>query len=156
MNMLGARIFNIWKNFIISQLLLMLIIGIATYFSLKVLGVPYALGLSVLAGVCEGIPHFGPVIAATAAIIIAYIKGSTILAGPKLAAGPDRTGSHASDPMGGKLANQAQTGQFNAGYSSADRLDRHDIFWIVVRRAWLAPFDSDFFDNSGNNLLFLL
>lgn len=53
-----------------GELLLMLVIGIMTYFGLILLGIPYALPLAVLAGLLEAVPNLGPTIAAIPAILI--------------------------------------------------------------------------------------
>lgn len=55
-----------------GQLTLMLIIGIMTYVSLILLGIPYALPLSVLAGLLEAVPNLGPTIAAIPAVLIGF------------------------------------------------------------------------------------
>lgn len=49
----------------------MTIIGVVTYVSLSLMGVPYALALALIAGLLEIIPHFGPIIAAIPAILVA-------------------------------------------------------------------------------------
>ena len=48
----------------------MVIIGFMTYFSLIILGIPYALPLAVLAGILEIVPNLGPTIAAIPAIFM--------------------------------------------------------------------------------------
>lgn len=53
-----------------GELILMAIIGFATYFGLLLLGIPYALPLAVLAGLLELVPNLGPVIAAIPAILL--------------------------------------------------------------------------------------
>lgn len=53
-----------------GELILMLIIGVMTYLSLIILGIPYALPLAVLAGILEAVPNLGPTIAAIPAILI--------------------------------------------------------------------------------------
>lgn len=68
-----------------GELLLMLIIGLMTYVTLVLFRVPYALPLSILAGLLEIVPNVGPTVAAIPAIIIAYIAhgpvtGSIVLA----------------------------------------------------------------------------
>ena len=53
-----------------GQLVLMVIIGLMTYLSLILLGIPYALPLAVLAGILELVPNLGPTIAAIPAIFM--------------------------------------------------------------------------------------
>lgn len=53
-----------------GQLALMILVGVSTYAGLRLLGIPYALPLALLAGVLEIVPYLGPVVAAIPAIII--------------------------------------------------------------------------------------
>lgn len=53
-----------------GELVLMLIIGIMTYFGLLLLGVPFALPLAVIAGLLELVPNLGPTMAAIPALVI--------------------------------------------------------------------------------------
>jgi len=55
-----------------AQLFLMFMIWISTYLGLLILGIPYALPLSILAGLLEIVPNIGPVIAAIPAVIIGF------------------------------------------------------------------------------------
>ncbi|MEL7568761.1 MAG: AI-2E family transporter [Bacillota bacterium] len=77
--MLLKRITGIWINYLKSQLVLMVIIGVLTYIFGKLIGLPNIFLLSVIAGVGEGIPQIGPMIATIPAVIIAFTKGSTVL-----------------------------------------------------------------------------
>lgn len=54
-----------------GQLMLALTIGLATYIGLLLLGIPYALALSIFAGLLEIVPIIGPIISAIPAILIA-------------------------------------------------------------------------------------
>ena len=56
-----------------GQLVLSVIIGLLSYIGLTVMGIPYALPLSLIAGVLEVIPVIGPIIAAIPAILIAVV-----------------------------------------------------------------------------------
>ena len=58
-----------------GQALLMVIIGVLTYLTLVILGVPNALFLAVFAGVMEIIPIFGPIFGAIPAILMAWTTG---------------------------------------------------------------------------------
>ena len=53
-----------------GQLLVMFVIGLATFLGLVLLGIPYALPLAILAGLLEIVPTLGPIIAAIPSIII--------------------------------------------------------------------------------------
>ncbi|MDO8452793.1 MAG: AI-2E family transporter [bacterium] len=55
-----------------GEVILMLIIGIATYIGLLLLGVPNALPLSILAGLFELLPNVGPTLAAVPAVLLAF------------------------------------------------------------------------------------
>lgn len=68
LNKLEARLGG-WAR---GQLSLMLVVGIATYVGLKLLGVPFALPLAILAGLLEIIPFVGPFVAAVPAVIIGF------------------------------------------------------------------------------------
>ncbi|OGJ64001.1 hypothetical protein A3E47_02770 [Candidatus Peribacteria bacterium RIFCSPHIGHO2_12_FULL_54_10] len=57
-----------------GQLLLGLSIGLLVFLALTILGMPYALTLSVLAGFTEFIPYVGPFIAAIPAVLIALTQ----------------------------------------------------------------------------------
>ena len=54
-----------------GQMVLSVIIGLLSYIGLTVLNIPYALPLSLIAGVLEVIPVMGPIISAIPAILIA-------------------------------------------------------------------------------------
>ncbi|MBI2327305.1 AI-2E family transporter [Candidatus Curtissbacteria bacterium] len=53
-----------------GQLSLSLIIGILTYIGLRILGIPYALPLALIAGILEIIPIIGPIISAIPAVLV--------------------------------------------------------------------------------------
>jgi predicted PurR-regulated permease PerM len=56
-----------------GQLILMIIIGVATYIGLSFLGIDYALALAVIAGTLECVPTIGPIMSAIPAIIVAFV-----------------------------------------------------------------------------------
>lgn len=58
-------------HWIRGQLTLSIIIGVASFFGLKALNVPYALPLALIAGIMEIIPIVGPILSALPAILIA-------------------------------------------------------------------------------------
>ena len=55
-----------------GELFLMFVVGLSNYFGFKLLGVPYALPLSILAGILEAVPYIGPILAAVPAVIIGF------------------------------------------------------------------------------------
>lgn len=59
-------------RWLLGQLLLMTIIGIATYIGLLLLGVKYALPLGIIAGLLEAIPNLGPTVAAIPAFLVGF------------------------------------------------------------------------------------
>lgn len=64
-------------NWLRGQIILAIIIGVACYIVLSILGVPYALALAVLAGVLEIVPIIGPIVAGVTAGLVALIVGET-------------------------------------------------------------------------------
>jgi len=71
-------------SWIRGQLLLMLSIGLASFVGLAILGIKYAVGLSLVAGIFEAIPLLGPTLTAILAGIVAFaespIKGIGVIA----------------------------------------------------------------------------
>jgi predicted PurR-regulated permease PerM len=59
-------------QWLVGQLLLMVIIGVSTYIGLLILGVKYALPLGIIAGALEAIPTIGPTIAAIPAFLVGF------------------------------------------------------------------------------------
>jgi predicted PurR-regulated permease PerM len=55
-----------------GQFLLMLIIGISNYIGFRLLGIPFALPLAILAGLFEIVPYLGPILASVPAILIGF------------------------------------------------------------------------------------
>ena len=52
-----------------GEIVLMVIIGVMTYFGLRILGIEFALPLALLAGVLEIVPNIGPILSAVPAVI---------------------------------------------------------------------------------------
>ena len=55
-----------------GQITLMAMVGVSTYVGLLILGVPFALPLSLLAGVFEAIPNIGPIVASIPVILVGF------------------------------------------------------------------------------------
>lgn len=55
-----------------GQIALMVIVGIANYLGLRLLGIQYALPLAILAGLLEIVPYIGPILAAIPATLIGF------------------------------------------------------------------------------------
>ncbi|MEG2353216.1 MAG: AI-2E family transporter [Clostridium sp.] len=64
---------KILSRYIISQLVLSVIIGILTFIILSILGIKYALILSIINGVFNIIPYFGPVFGGIPAVLSAVL-----------------------------------------------------------------------------------
>ncbi len=73
---LGSQIDHMLGRFFRGALMLVVIMSIATYIGLRLLGVPYALVLAPVAGVLELIPLVGPFLAATPAVLLALVYPS--------------------------------------------------------------------------------
>jgi predicted PurR-regulated permease PerM len=73
------RMGHIWQAFLRGQIILCVVVGVATWLALEVAGMPGALILGLVAGSLEIIPNLGPVLAMIPAVIIALIQGSTVL-----------------------------------------------------------------------------
>ncbi len=61
-----------------GQLALSLLIGVTVYIALFLLNVPYALPLSILAGLLEVVPMIGPIISAIPAVLVAYLTSPVL------------------------------------------------------------------------------
>ncbi len=63
------------RRWLVGRFALMLINGSLTAFGLKLLGIPLAMTLGLLAGLLNFVPNFGPWIAAMPAVLIAFLQG---------------------------------------------------------------------------------
>jgi len=77
---------NLWKRaqkkiglWMQGQILLSVIIGILVYLGLLIVGIPYALLLSVFTAIAEIIPIFGALIAGAVAVAVGYSNGGVAL-----------------------------------------------------------------------------
>lgn len=57
-------------SWLLGELLLMFIVGLLTYIGLTLIGVKYALPLSIIAGLLEIVPNIGPIISTVPALIV--------------------------------------------------------------------------------------
>lgn len=64
-------------KYILSQILLSLIVGVVTFIILIVLDVKFSLALSILNGVVNIIPYFGPIVGGVPIILIALLDSPT-------------------------------------------------------------------------------
>ena len=65
-----VKVENGLGQWIRGQLSLSFIVGVLTYIGLRILGIPYALPLALIAGILEIIPIVGPIISAIPAILV--------------------------------------------------------------------------------------
>ena len=56
----------------IGQMSLMFVVGLSNYIGLRLLGIPFALPLAILAGILEIVPFLGPIIASVPAVGIGF------------------------------------------------------------------------------------
>jgi predicted PurR-regulated permease PerM len=74
---LGARVNQVWNDYVRGQVVMGLIIGSTTWLVTWLLGVPGSFVLGLIAGALECIPTFGPIIATIPAVLLALFQGST-------------------------------------------------------------------------------
>lgn len=55
-----------------GELILMFMIGLGVYIGLRLIGIPYALPLSILSGILEIVPMLGPIISAVPGVLIGF------------------------------------------------------------------------------------
>jgi predicted PurR-regulated permease PerM len=63
------------QKWLLGQLIAMLSVGILIGVSLWLLGVPLALSLGILAGLCEFVPVVGPILSAIPGVLLAFSQG---------------------------------------------------------------------------------
>jgi predicted PurR-regulated permease PerM len=68
-----------WNAFLRGQLILCLVMGLVVGTTMAFIGLPNAWLIGLLFGVLEFIPNLGPTIASVPTVLIALIKGSTVL-----------------------------------------------------------------------------
>ncbi len=66
----GAELDNLFSRFIIGKFIDSCIIGVICFFGLMIIDAPYELLLSIIVGITNMIPYFGPFIGAVPAVII--------------------------------------------------------------------------------------
>lgn len=71
--LIGKDIDKLLGKYIFSQLLLSLIIIVLTFIGLLVIGIKFPLWLSILNGIFNIIPYFGPIIGLVPALLIAFL-----------------------------------------------------------------------------------
>jgi predicted PurR-regulated permease PerM len=81
---LFRRLKWVWMNYLRSQILLMVIVGVVFSVAWTILGIPGALVLGIVAGFLTIIPDVGPFIAAILATAVALLEGSTWMTLPNI------------------------------------------------------------------------
>jgi predicted PurR-regulated permease PerM len=76
---LDAVVFNL-RWWLLGQVFMMVVMGLTTALGLKLLGIPFALTLGVIAGILELVPYVGPWISAVPAALVALLQGPGPLA----------------------------------------------------------------------------
>ena len=74
---LYMRIRAVWMSYLRGQLLLMFIVGVVFTIAWTIIGIPGALVLGVVAGLFTLVPDVGPFVAATLAMAVALLEGSS-------------------------------------------------------------------------------
>jgi predicted PurR-regulated permease PerM len=77
MHQLYKRLRNVWMAYLRGQIVLMIVVGIAFTIAWLVIGIPGALVLGVIAGLFTLIPDVGPFLAASLAVGVALLEGSS-------------------------------------------------------------------------------
>lgn len=72
----SQRKIGLWMQ---GQLILGILIGVLVYLSLLIFQVPHALILAIITAFFELIPVFGPILAATPAVMIGFVAGGPVL-----------------------------------------------------------------------------
>jgi predicted PurR-regulated permease PerM len=65
------------QRWLLGVLIAMLCVGALSSISLALIGIPLALSLGILAGICEFVPYVGPIVASIPAILVAFTLGAT-------------------------------------------------------------------------------
>ncbi|MGL4608749.1 MAG: AI-2E family transporter [Trueperaceae bacterium] len=68
-------------GYVRGQILISVFVGFFTFIGLSLVGVPLALALGVLTGLCNLIPYLGPILAALPTVIVAFTEGNTQVIG---------------------------------------------------------------------------
>jgi predicted PurR-regulated permease PerM len=76
---LKAQIAASWNAFLRGQLILCVVMGLIVGITMALIGLPNAWLIGLLFGLLEFIPNLGPTIASVPTVLIALVKGSTVL-----------------------------------------------------------------------------
>lgn len=70
---------RIWRRYLRGQIILGILVGLATALLLRAVGMREAVVLGVIAGVLDLVPSLGPMVAGAIATIVAFFRGSSSL-----------------------------------------------------------------------------
>jgi len=76
-DLLLRKINSVLEGYLRGQMLLVLIMSVATFIPLTVLGVRFALSIAIFSGFAEIIPVIGPITAGTVAVLIVFLTGTS-------------------------------------------------------------------------------
>lgn len=80
---LAHRMGFIWSVFLRGQLLLVLMIVFTFFILMSVMGVHYAFGLALLAGLAKFVPYIGPLVSGVTTAVVAYLQDGNYLGIPQ-------------------------------------------------------------------------
>ncbi len=75
---LSAELSRVWNAFLRGQIIIFLLTTLTYVVLLGVLGIRYAIGIAVLAGLAKFLPYVGPFITWTTLALVAYFQSSTV------------------------------------------------------------------------------
>jgi len=78
MRRLTAELSRIWNAFLRGQIIIFVLTSLVYMFVLGVLGIRYAVGIAILAGLAKFLPYIGPFITWTTLALVAYFQPYTI------------------------------------------------------------------------------
>jgi len=73
---IGSELSRIWNSFLRGQLIIFMLVVLAYTALLMILGLRYAFGIAILAGLARFVPYLGPFITWTVTALVAYFQGS--------------------------------------------------------------------------------
>ena len=79
MRRLYNEVRQVWRGYLHGQLLLSILVGLATGIGAALLGLRGAWIIGLLAGILDIVPQVGPTLAAIIGILVAWLTGSTVL-----------------------------------------------------------------------------
>jgi len=72
---LGEELRNIWNSFLRGQVIIILLVMLSYAVMMSILGLRFAIGIAILAGLARFVPYLGPLILWVVAILVSYFQG---------------------------------------------------------------------------------